>query len=147
MELMQGEHIAHNPLAPWTHPPQSVTDSDQGHLMGLLDLLIGNNDRHAGNWLLRDDGGLVAIDHALSFNNKHASSGLGSFSDPFTNAAGNDWAATHDMSPHDMALIHQRLDAMRPAFDRLDRLDWWHTMMDNLAIFEPRAAGTRDRLT
>jgi hypothetical protein len=146
MEFMAGAHIDHSPIAPWARPPQAVVESDQGHLMGLLDLLMGNNDRHAGNWMLQDDGSLVALDHALSLNNKHASSGLGAFSAPFVNAAGNDWAPTHDMSPEDMALIHQRLDTLRPEFERLHRLDWWQSMMENLAIFEPRATGTRSRI-
>lgn len=36
----------------------------------LFDYVIGNMDRHGGNWLLRDDGGLMLIDHNLTFPDK-----------------------------------------------------------------------------
>lgn len=32
--------------------------------LGLMDLLIGNDDRHPGNWIIRPDGHVVGIDHA-----------------------------------------------------------------------------------
>jgi hypothetical protein len=35
-----------------------------GLLLGLLDLLLGNHDRHPGNWLIREDGRVWGIDHA-----------------------------------------------------------------------------------
>jgi hypothetical protein len=35
--------------------------------MDLLDALIGNSDRHGGNWMVKD-GHLIAIDHGLSFS-------------------------------------------------------------------------------
>lgn len=34
---------------------------------GLFDAVIGNQDRHSGNYLARDDGGVSLIDHGLAF--------------------------------------------------------------------------------
>ncbi|HUG42050.1 MAG TPA: hypothetical protein VMM12_16400 [Longimicrobiales bacterium] len=34
----------------------------------LLDAIVGNSDRHGSNWLVRDDGSVVAIDHNRSFD-------------------------------------------------------------------------------
>lgn len=38
--------------------------SPSGRRLGLLDLFIANTDRHAGNWLIDDDGEVVGIDHS-----------------------------------------------------------------------------------
>jgi hypothetical protein len=35
--------------------------------MRLLDAIMGNKDRHSGNWLVEDDGTIWAIDHARTF--------------------------------------------------------------------------------
>ncbi len=35
--------------------------------MALLDLLIGNRDRHTGNWMFLEDSSIVPIDHGLAF--------------------------------------------------------------------------------
>lgn len=35
--------------------------------MALLDLLIGNRDRHTGNWMFLEDSTIVPIDHGLAF--------------------------------------------------------------------------------
>ncbi|MBO9665729.1 MAG: hypothetical protein J7501_02825 [Bdellovibrio sp.] len=49
------------------------TDEDIAYLRdpeqtGFLDYLIANNDRHGGNFLQKEDGKLIAIDHGLSFS-------------------------------------------------------------------------------
>jgi len=38
--------------------------SPSGRRLGLLDLLISNIDRHAGNWLIDEDGQVAGIDHS-----------------------------------------------------------------------------------
>jgi hypothetical protein len=38
--------------------------------MAVFDYVIGNEDRHAGNWIVSPDGKLKAIDHGLSFPDK-----------------------------------------------------------------------------
>lgn len=147
IELGSGTHIEHDSLAPWKDPPPSVIDSDHGRLMGVLDIVAGNPDRHAGNYLLREDGGITPVDNALSFG-RHGSSALSSpFTQAFVNKAGNDWAEEIDISPRDIGVIRGRLESLRPEFDRLGRGDWHDTMMENLDILAPRATGTRDRVT
>jgi hypothetical protein len=47
---------------------QAAIDSDEGRLLGILDLLIDNDDRNPGNWLLDDDGTAYGIDHALAWD-------------------------------------------------------------------------------
>lgn len=40
-------------------------DSLDGRLIGLLDLLVVNKDRHPGNWLVLSDGSIAGIDHGI----------------------------------------------------------------------------------
>lgn len=47
-------------------PHQKLADSGELHKLALMDHVMGNYDRHAGNWLYRKDGkGLVLIDHNI----------------------------------------------------------------------------------
>lgn len=43
----------------------------------LFDAILGNTDRHAGNWLVTDQGKLVLIDHGLILSTSNASLRLG----------------------------------------------------------------------
>jgi len=46
-------------------------DGEEGRARAaLFDYVIGNSDRHAGNWLVRPNGNLALIDHGLSFPDK-----------------------------------------------------------------------------
>lgn len=40
--------------------------SDSGRMIGLLDVLVGNSDRNPSNYLVGEDGVVVAIDHGLT---------------------------------------------------------------------------------
>ena len=57
-----GEVAAHDKVR------QAAIDSDAGRLLGVLDLLMDNDDRNSGNWLLDDDGRPYGIDHAISWD-------------------------------------------------------------------------------
>lgn len=124
-------------------PPSAIVDSDAGRLVGLLDIILANGDRNSGNWLVTKDGSLVAIDHGLGFTDKVS---IGPFGGHFSNAAGNNWAETNDMSPGDMAEMRSRLESIQAEFDDLGRRAWWDEMMWKFARIEERAAGTRSRL-
>lgn len=39
-------------------------------LLVMFDYLINNTDRHSGNWLIKENGEVWAIDNAMSFNTK-----------------------------------------------------------------------------
>jgi hypothetical protein len=146
MELMDGRHIEHSSISPWKTPPAELAESDQGVLLGLLDIVISNPDRHAGNYLVGDDEAIFPFDHSLSFG-QHGSAGLSSgFSGPFMNEAMNDWPDKIDVSPDDMAVIRKRLDGLRGDFERLDRIDWFDQMIENLNVIASRANGARRRV-
>lgn len=47
--------------------PYGVPVAEQGHAAGFFDALIGQQDRHRGNFLTTDDGQLTLIDHGFAF--------------------------------------------------------------------------------
>lgn len=44
----------------------ALHNTEQGRRLGLLDLLISNQDRHSGNWLVAAQGEVAGIDHSLA---------------------------------------------------------------------------------
>ncbi len=46
------------------------SSEEERHAIALYDAVIGNTDRHYGNLMIADDGGLVAIDHGLTFSSE-----------------------------------------------------------------------------
>ncbi len=125
---------------------EDYEDTDDGRLIGLLDLITGNSDRGSGNWIVRpEDGRIVSIDMGTAF-------------DPATFAGGNEgnfayhfafdgrWKP-NDMDPRDMAAIRARLEALKPEFDRLGRDAWYRQMMSRFEQIEKRARGTTRRIS
>lgn len=49
------------------------------HRAAVFDYIIGNQDRHAGNWIVSPDGRIKMIDHGLSFGESKAGSGNHAF--------------------------------------------------------------------
>lgn len=76
--------------------------------LGLFDYLIGNDDRHVGNWIITPDGGVVGIDHADWDEN-----GDGSVS-PFTgwlmDVDGN--LINHPFTLAELTRVHDRLNEL-----------------------------------
>jgi len=129
-------------------PPAHILNSDEGRMFGLHDILVGNPDRNPGNFMTTTDGGhLVAIDHGLAFSPRWAAGIASPFAGHFTNAAGNNWADSIDISPHDMATIRGRLSDIRGEFAAAGRIDWYDHMIEHLDALEPRAIGTTNRLS
>jgi hypothetical protein len=139
-------------------------DSDEGRMMGLLDHLISNQDRHKGNWMVtggRHGGGgdehIVPIDHGYAFGNagplshpraasyvnspfaEHYARGTSAFGSP------GRWKA-NDLTKGDVAEIRRRLEALRPDFEHLGRGDWHRYMLEKLDEIGKHASGTRSRL-
>ena len=134
---VSGAELSHSQRA-------ALYGSEQGRLIGLQDVLIANPDRNPGNWMQRSDGSIVAIDHGLAFvPTVH----IPEFSTHFSNAAGNNWAATNDMSPGDMSKIRGRLDSLRSDFTSAGHDDWYDDMMGRFDAVESRAAGDALRLS
>jgi hypothetical protein len=112
--------------------------SSAGIHMGLLDVLIGNNDRNDGNLILGDDE-VIGIDHAFAFEmigyqhgaphpddlgrmgGEHAPAGHFITRD---DNGRNHWAKDNPMTPGDVIETRRRLEALRSAFDRAERRRW-----------------------
>jgi hypothetical protein len=125
--------------------PKTITDSDNGRLLGLADALMAHSDRNPGNWIITS-GGLTGIDHGFAFMpNNMSLMGVNPFVTHFLGTA-NRWARTNDMSPADMAVIRGRLLALRPDFEHIGRGKWFEAMMGRMGKLESAASGTRSRL-
>lgn len=145
------EHVHGKTWAEQSHlgsPPAHILNSDEGRLLGLHDILIGNPDRNSGNWMTTTDGGhLVAIDHGLAFSSRWAAGTSSWFAGHFIAAKGNDWADHIDISPHDMATIRGRLTDIRGEFVAAGRTSWYDHLIERLDVLQPRATGTISRLS
>ncbi|MEV0402857.1 amidoligase family protein [Actinoallomurus sp. NPDC050550] len=124
-----------------------------GRLLGLLDVLIGNADRHNANWIIDEHGNVVGIDHNNAFRGAHADPSRNSFAGNYVSEISHvgrfqfDYAWKHnDLSRSDVALIRSRLEALRPEFERLDRDDWYNEMMKRFRHIEENAKGTTSLL-
>lgn len=122
----------------WVGPPEDLRDSPEGLRMGLLDVLIGNQDRHAGNWMV-DGQDMYAIDHGLAFQ-PGATARESPFAQRLLDANGNA-LPQNDLSPDDVDLVRVRLERMRPQFRELGRGDWFNSMMERLDDISRGAAG------
>ncbi|MFI7608904.1 hypothetical protein ACIBTV_27840 [Micromonospora sp. NPDC049366] len=129
--------------------------TDDSWLLGLADLLMGNTDRHEGNWMIDRDGRLVGIDHGLAFWNaangprRPSANESSPFTDRFmkSNALGfpSEWT-DHDFTPADLAEVRRRLYGIRPQFDDKYRSDWINFALIRLDALTPYAKGTRNRI-
>lgn len=159
MDYMPGQLAAQLPPT----EQDRLVNTDAGRLIGLLDVVVDNQDRHQLNWLV-EGGEPVAIDHGLAFRQpstgqvdaKTANAPGGIFAAHFTlplstrprdNAApGADGWRDNDLTPADVAEARRRLEALRGEFDRLDRGEWLDQAQARLDQIGARAKGTRNRL-
>jgi hypothetical protein len=129
--------------------PKRVADAagtDDGKKIGLLDLLTHNFDRNSGNWMLRDghDGHVIPIDHGVAYTEMpdgdvvDLDNVVSDFADLYTQ---------HDSNPltrEDVKEIRQRLENLRPDFERLGHGDWLDYSLRVLDALAPKAKGTRN---
>jgi hypothetical protein len=74
MEFLEGEtafeHAGGDPVSgdyDWESIDEVLQErvhTRDGRRLGLLDLLVGNRDRHEGNWMILDDDTIAGIDHS-----------------------------------------------------------------------------------
>jgi hypothetical protein len=139
--------------------PSSILDSDDARRIGLADYLTHSTDRNPGNWIQRPDGSLATVDHAdmfLDAKDPHTPASVpwglwGDFSGFLRGEDDSDGNPTLlpqvDVSKEDLALLRQRLTALRPEFAKRRRLAWHRQMMQQLRELEKRAApGAKSRL-
>ncbi len=140
IEYIDGELGAE--LVSW----EGAIESDAGRLLGLADVLMANGDRNGGNWLLAGDE-LAGIDHGEAFYNQLVRNDFTTHLTEFGTVFGQaDWLDTIDFSREDLALVRERLTALRPDFVALKRTSWFNQMMARLAEAEKRATDTRNRI-
>jgi 8-oxo-dGTP pyrophosphatase MutT (NUDIX family) len=136
----------------------ALVGGDDAALLGLLDVLVRNRDRHPGN-LMVSDGRLVGIDHGESWGSPHRP-GLfsGILDDDSPTGPGRteeDGALArlllagstpreHPFTPHDMDEVGSRLAGLADVFTQVGRSRWHQDMMARLAALAPHATGTRD---
>lgn len=135
------------------HDPDYI-DSNEGRLLGLLDLLLKNRDRHTGNWLILRDGGIAGIDHThidvqnIIDDEFQLAGSHGPFTEPYVEANGNG-LVNNDWHPADIAEIEKHLHALfrRPSIVAL--MDQMGTepevFLSRLALIGARAKGTERR--
>lgn len=131
--------------------PRAVVESDDGLRLGLLDALIGNGDRHNFNWIIAPDGRPVGIDHGESFGHRDwAGRSLPLDQPPDLTAdypgftpnffAHGRWH-DNDLHPDDVALIRERVAALRGEFERLGVPEWHDMVMARLDAIGEHAVG------
>jgi hypothetical protein len=123
--------------------PPEILDSEDGRLMGLLDLLIKNGDRNPSNWFLDDDGRLVAIDHGFAMQPGESPRYFARRNEYFSARfrATMDDEGPNDITPAQAAEIRARLEPLRGEFARLGREDWWVEMMTTMERVQKWAQG------
>ena len=141
-------------LAPTGADPDRRGDaigSDDGKLIGLLDIMTVNADRNAGNWMLTDDGQVIPIDHGHAYmvvpniggRPRPTFGGFGPFAEQYWDETGRK-PGPNDLTPRDVEVIGQRLEALRPDFELIDRALWLDYAQAVLKAVAPHARGTRD---
>lgn len=100
--------------------------------IGLLDYLIANLDRNNANFIVKDDGTLVPIDHGISFEDTSTES-------PFAGDAA--MKAFRKMGDARVDELAANLGQVRAEFTRLDHSDWYLFVMKNLASLRSQGLG------
>ncbi|WP_433250344.1 ADP-ribosyltransferase [Actinomadura nitritigenes] len=149
LEYVEGEHF-------WeTHPePQPgllqalYADRPGARNLGLMDVLTGNGDR---DWKIDLNGRLWGIDHGDTFlvePDSAAALGVNPFSRHFVSGTrigprGEEYVwRPNELSPADVRIIEQRLNALRPRFEALGHPDWFDGMMNRWESIKANASGT-----
>ncbi|MFE6448344.1 hypothetical protein [Nocardiopsis dassonvillei] len=146
MHFMNGE-------SGFTHldnPRSPLLNTRDGHVLGLLDLLIANGDRNPGNWLDQGRGHVAGIDHGKAwFKYEYTPEdptdleGLAYTNGmrPFYDFDANAWIA-NPLTRADIRFLRARLAGLSGEFARLGRSDWFDEMMERLDMLANNARGT-----
>lgn len=117
--------------------PADVVESSMGRRLGLADAALGHRDRNGGGWMKTNDGGIVAIDNGNAFEyGPHAAHG-----NPFVGylMTGSQWKSGTEVDRSELAEARQRVEALRPEFERLGRVRWHDEMLARLDSIERNA--------
>jgi hypothetical protein len=90
---------------------KALLSTPEGKRIGLLDKLIGNQDRHLGNWMISPDGKPVPIDHNWSWE------GTKKTISPFSDAVYGPGIEPSDFTNAQMDEWQSRLAALKPGLN------------------------------
>ncbi len=135
MEFMDGKV---GWLAYQEGPPAALLATPGAKRLGLADYLLANTDRNPGNWLVRDGGDLVGIDHGAAWEQDGPPDmhDLSPFARWLFKTPGE-----VDINPEQLAEVQRRVEAMRPEFEALGRGDWLQQSLTRLAFIRDWAFG------
>jgi hypothetical protein len=143
---------------------EGFIDSRDGRLLGVLDLITNNVDRHDGNWLVQPDGSITGIDHGLAWRSAKVVSRIDptpppvsatddpSFFSPFAGrffglpGAGKPGWQVNDLTSADIAWMRGRIAALAPQFAAAGRSDWLEFSLARLDQLGEHAQGSTDRV-
>lgn len=115
-------------------------EHDDGYLIGLLDVLIGNGDRNNGNYLLTDDGRIIPIDHGHAWLQ---GTGLRRVRQVRANGrfAGSFIGGPNPLTQGDVEEVRRRLERLRPDFAHIGRGAWLDYSFGVLDLLQNQAEG------
>ncbi|HUR01408.1 MAG TPA: hypothetical protein VM347_02610 [Nonomuraea sp.] len=136
MQFMDG--VDPSQLKSSVHP---FISSTSGRLLGLLDALVANTDRRGGNWLAHGKDGVHGIDlsRSLTFGLAKDEYILNDFSEHYLDVEG-EWI-DNQLTRQDIEVFTQRIEALRPEFEKLGREVWHDKVLDNLYQIGEHATG------
>lgn len=131
---------------------------DGGMRQGFLDALIGNSDRNDGNAIITPEGDVVGIDHAYAFQmlgSYHGTPSADDLGSPdgkpmeyYVEQRGTLETTQHFVSNPltnaDIAVARERLEALRPDFNKLGRGAWLDNSLAILAQLAEHATGSEN---
>lgn len=133
--------------------------SDDGLLLGFLDLLTVNGDRNSGNWITTPDGSTVGIDGGEAFLTTHRYDRDGNVLPPGLRLPGfttrftklSPWRGRlewrdNDLSPADFDAARPRLQDLRRFFDQMKMTRAHELMMERFEAMAAHATGTERKL-
>lgn len=117
--------------------------------IGLFDALIDNLDRHRGNFMFTPSNEPGLIDHGLAWQFARGRDGVEPDQPPklreFGSAILDDTGFKNNLfTAADMAAVRERLEALRPEFERLGRADWLDGSLTRLEQIARFARGRKD---
>ncbi len=132
----------------------------EAQLIGLADALMGNPDRNDGNVMFSPEGVAIGIDHGaafdrLGYDSKRGGTARGKIKPenwgnptgmPVEHFVARGSFPDNPLTTSDVRTIRQRLETLRPDFDKLDRGAWLDKSLAVLDILEQHAAGTGNLL-
>lgn len=126
--------------------PDWISSSEDGHRMGIADLIMLNTDRNSGNWLIQQGNRLAGLDHGYAFTARTSlANSIEIYDFPFARFAiekvGEKFVfkSSFRLPPGvDLVQVRARLESLRDAFEELGRGAWHRAMLARLAEIELR---------